>query len=354
MLSWQEENFSNGGKFVHEFGMNNMLKPLKDQEEYRWLKEVSNTSLKRICRDLDKAYRLFFEKKQWHPRFKSKKKMKPTYPICCENFLVQNSCFRVQKVGLIRYKSDYVFPEGKGHKFIDVRLHIEDDKYYITFLLEHESQVFDLTNKPMGIDLGVKELAIVAFGDDNIYFHNINKSKRIQEVKKKIKYIQRSISRKYRASVKKTGVWTKTNNIAKMERKYSRLNKRIVGIRKNYMHQITHQLIMMLPSKVVMEHLNVSGMLKNKHLSGVVRDQAFYEFTMMMSRKCLYAGILFIQAPRFFPSSKMCSCCGNIKRDLKLSDRTYICSNCGLIIDRDYNAAINLSKYTEHQDVLWL
>lgn len=354
MIAWQEENFNNGGKFVHEFGMNNMLKPLKNQEEYQWLKEVSNTSLKRICRDLDKAYKLFFEKKQGHPRFKSKKKVKPTYPICCENFLVQGNCFRVQKVGMIKFKSDYVFPEGKGHKFIDVRLHIEDDKYYITFCLEHESQVLKLTDKPMGIDLGVKELAIVAFGDDQLFYHNINKSKKIRDLKKKIKHIQRGISRKYRASVKRTGAWTKTNNIIKLEKKYAKLHKKIVGIRKNYMHQVTHQLVSMLPSKVIMEHLNVSGMLKNKHLSGAVRDQAFYEFTTMMSRKCLDLGIPFVQVPRFFPSSKMCSCCGSIKKDLKLSERTYICPHCGLVIDRDYNAALNLSRYTEQQDVLWL
>lgn len=346
MIAWQEENFNNGGKFVHEFGMNNMLKPLKAQEEYQWLKEVSNTSLKRICRDLDKAYKLFFEKKHGHPRFKSKKKVKPTYPICCENFLVQCNHFRVQKIGMIKFKSDYVFPEGKGHKFIDVRLHIEDDKYYITFCLEHESQVLKLTDKPMGIDLGVKELAIVAFGDDQLFYHNINKSKKIRDLKKKIKHVQRGISRKYRASVKRTGAWTKTNNIIKLEREYAKLNRKIVGIRKNYMHQVTHQLVSMLPSKVVMEHLNVSGMLKNRHLSGAVRDQAFYEFITMMNRKCQELGIPFIQAPRFFPSSKMCSCCGSIKKDLKLSDRTYVCPHCGLIIDRDYNAALNLSRCT--------
>lgn len=95
-------------------------------------------------------------------------------------------------------------------------------------------------------------------------------------------------------------------------------------------------------------------MLKNKHLSGAVRDQAFYEFTMIMNRKCQGLGIEFVQVPRFFPSSKMCSCCGNIKKDLKLSDRTYVCPYCGLVIDRDYNAALNLSKYTEQQEVLWL
>lgn len=354
MIAWQEENFKNGGKFIHEFGMNYMLAPLKNQDGYEWLKEVSNTSLKRVCRDLDKAYRLFFEKKHGHPRFKTKKNLKPTYPICCENFLVQGNYMRVQKVGMIKYKSDYKFPNGKGYKFIDVRLHKEIDKYYITFCLEHESQVKELTDKPMGIDLGVKELAVVAFGDEQYVYHNINKSKKIIDLKRKIKHIQRSISRKYRVSKERTGAWTKTNNIIKLEKQYSKLNKKIVDIRKNYMNHVTRELVNMLPSKIIMEHLNVNGMLKNKYLSGAVREQAFYEFKTMMERKSIDYGITFMQVPRFFPSSKMCSCCGEVKHDLKLSDRTYRCPHCGLIIDRDYNAALNLSKYTNQQEDLWL
>lgn len=348
MIEWQEKNFENGGKFVHEFGMNYMLTPLKQKEEYSWLKEVSNTSLKRICRDLDKAYRLFFDKKYGHPRFKSKKKIKPTYPVCSENFLVQGNTVRIQKVGMVKFKSDYVFPEGKGHKFVDVRVKIEGKKYFITFCMEHESQVRELTNQSMGIDLGVKELAVVSFGDEQFVFHNINKSQKIKNYKKRIKKVQHIISRKYRINNERTGNWEKSNNIVKMEDEMRRLNRRIVGIKKNYMFQIIHELVEKLPARVVMEKLNVLGMMKNRHLSSAVQEQAFFDFISHMKCKCEFYGIEFVQAPRFFPSSKTCSRCGNIKHNLKLSDRTYICEECGLVIDRDYNAAINLSKYTEH------
>lgn len=185
MLAWQEDNYNNGGKFVHEFGMNYMLTPLKKQDEFAWLRDVSNTSLKRICRDLDKAYKLFFDGKQGHPRFKSKKNKKPTYPICCENFWIENGCMRVQKVGMVKYKSDLAFPEGKGNKYIDVRLHVIDDKFYISFCIECESQARNLTGISMGIDLGVKELAVVSYGEEQIVYHNINKSQKVRELNKR-------------------------------------------------------------------------------------------------------------------------------------------------------------------------
>lgn len=347
MLEWQENNFASGGKFLHEFGMNYMLTPLKKQEEYAWLREVSNTSLKRVCREVDKAYVRFFEKMGGHPRFKSKKNAKLTYPICCENFLVENGYMRVQKVGMIKYKSDYVFPEGKGHKFVDVRFYIEGKKYYITFCLECESQAHELTENSMGIDLGVKELAVVSCGDEHIVYHNINKSKQIRDLNKRIKRLQYITSRKYNENHKRTGNWDKSNNIIRIEDKIRRLHKRIVGIRMNYMHHITHELVSKLPARVVMEKLNVLGMMKNRHLSSAVQEQGFYIFIKTMKYKCEYNGIEFIQAPRFFPSSKTCSCCGYYKKDLKLSDRTFVCPKCGLVIDRDYNAAINLSKYTD-------
>lgn len=129
------------------------------------------------------------------------------------------------------------------------------------------------------------------------------------------------------------------------EEKLRKIYAKIANIRENYIHQITHSLIFMLPQRVVMEDLNISGMMKNKHLSKAITEQCLHKFIRQMKYKCEWNGIEFVQADRFFPSSKTCSGCGCVKSDLKLSDRIYICNDCGLVIDRDYNAAVNLSRY---------
>ena len=198
----------------------------------------------------------------------------------------------------------------------------------------------------MGIDLGIKELAVVAFGNEKYVYHNINKTKKVREIKKRIKHIQKSISRKYKESKKKNGKYITTSNIEKEKKKLRRLHRKVANIRNNYIHQTTHSLVSLMPCRVVMEDLNVLGMMKNRHLSKAIQEQCFYEFIRQMEYKCSWNGIEFEQAYRFYPSSKTCSNCGAIKEDLKLSDRTYVCSECGFMIDRDFNAAINLMKYT--------
>lgn len=193
----------------------------------------------------------------------------------------------------------------------------------------------------MGIDLGVKDLAIVAIGNDKLVFKNINKTSKMRKLNKKLKHLQRKTARKYYTN----GGYDKTNNILKTEAQIKELSYHISNIRQNYIHQITRQLVDMLPYRVVMEDLNVSGMMKNRHLSKAVQEQCFFNFIQIMKYKCEEYGIEFVQADRFYPSSKTCSSCGCINKDLKLSDRTYICSECGAVIDRDYNAAINLMQY---------
>ena len=207
--------------------------------------------------------------------------------------------------------------------------------------MESESQASTLTDKPMGIDLGVKELMVVAYGDEEIIFHNINKSKKMRLLEKRRKHTERSISRKYRTN----NSYEKTNNIIKEENKLRKLYAKQTNIRNNYIHQSTHKLVSLLPSKVVMEDLNVSGMMKNKHLSKAIMDAKFYEIIRQMQYKCEWLGIPFLQVNKFYPSSKTCSCCGTVKHNLKLKDRIFTCESCGLTIDRDYNAALNLQRY---------
>ena len=346
MLAKQEELYKQGDKHLSAFDMINLLTPLKKQEEYSWLKEVSNTSLKDICRDLDKAYKMFFKKTSGFPKFKSRKKSKPNFPIRTEVlYFKDDKVLNIEKIGKVKYKTDFTFEYGKGNcKFTNARVSYINGKWMLSFGMECENQAHELNDISMGIDLGVKDLAIVEYNGEPLVFHNINKSRQMRNIGKRIKYLQKGISRKYEAN--KTGKkYNKTKNIEKQEERLRKLRARQSNIRRNYIHQTTHKLVSLLPKRVVMEDLNVQGMMKNRHLSKAVQEQCFYEFVRQMEYKCAWNGIELVKADRFYPSSKTCSGCGCIKKDLKLSDRTYHCSDCGLVIDRDYNAAINLSRY---------
>lgn len=343
MLSLQNENYEKGNKYISRYDMIRSLTPLKKREEYLWLNEVSNTSLQNICTDLDKDFKGFFKKLNGYPKFKSKKKSKNIYPVCCNRFYFKDNIhIQIQILGIVKCKTDFKVPIGK-HKFSNVRLSKELNKYFISFGLECENQVRKLNDYSMGIDLGVKELAAVSYGDDSLIFHNINKSSKMRKLNRELKHLQRSVSRKYEEN-RQGNKYIKTNNIVKLEKKIYKINRKISNIRTNYIHQITHKLVELLPKRVVMENLNVSGMMKNKHLSEAIAGQGFYRFISYMKYKCEWNGIEFIQADKFYPSSKTCSCCGKIRKDLKLSDRVFRCE-CGAEIDRDINAAINLKNY---------
>jgi len=349
MLDLQIERHKNGEKHLSGFDMMKLLTSLKHYEEYMWLKEVSNTSLQRTCSMLAEDYNDFFKRCSGFPKFKSRKRSKPSFPVCCDRFYFDGGMAQIQKLGRVKYKSDFEFPQGCEYKFSNVRISFVNGKYMLSFGMECENQAPKLADNVMGIDLGIKDLAVAACGDKHLVFHNINKSKKVRELKRKLKHTQRTISRKYEASKARTGRYEKTRNIEREENKLRKLHARLTNIRHNYLHQTTAALIAMLPCMVVMEDLNVTGMMKNKHLSKAIAEQCFYEFIRQMRYKCEWNGIRFVQADRFYPSSKTCSCCGAIKRGLKLSERTYVCPDCGFTIDRDLNAAINLSRYVDLQ-----
>lgn len=343
MLNKQQEVREQGGKHLSAFDMINLLKPLKNDGEHEWLYDVSSASLQIVCQDLQKAYDKFFKKTSGFPKFKSRKHSKPSYPIR-QNIWFTGNIVTIEKLGKIRFKTSFTFPEGRGRKFSNPRIKNQNGKWILSFGMKCENQALQLTDTSMGIDLGIKDLAIVENDGNKIVFYNINKSKKMKRLIKKQKYIQRSISRKYEAN-KQGKKYIKTKNIERLEEKYRHISAHITNIREDYIHQCTHKLISLLPKRIVMEDLNVSGMMKNRHLSRAIQEQKWYEFIKQMKYKSEWAGIEFVQVSRFYPSSKTCSYCGNVKKDLKLSDRTYICNMCGAVIDRDYNAAINLSRY---------
>lgn len=349
MLDLQIERHKNGEKHLSGFDMMNLLSPLKREEEYAWLNDVSNTSLKDTCAMLATDYNGFFKKRSGFPKFKSRKRSKPSFPVRCDRFYFDGGMAQIQKLGRVKYKSDFEFPQGREHKFSNVRISFINGKYMLSFGMECENQAPKLTDNVMGIDLGIKDLAVAACGDKQLVFHNINRSKQVRELKHKLKHTQRTISRKYKASKARTGGYEKTRNIEREENKLRKLYAQLTNIRHNYLHQTTAALIAMLPCMIVMEDLNVTGMMKNRNLSKAIAEQCFYEFIRQVRYKCEWNGIRFVQADRFYPSSKTCSCCGAIKCGLKLSERTYVCPDCGFTIDRDLNAAINLSRYVDLQ-----
>ena len=227
-------------------------------------------------------------------------------------------------------------------KYMNPRFTYDGLYWYISVSIETPNNTSDPSNEGIGIDLGLKDLAICS--DGNVY-KNINKTQRVKKLEKRKRRLQRSISRRYESN-KKGERHCKTRNIAKRERERLKVSRRLTNIRHNHIHQITSEIIKRKPSFICIEDLNVSGMMKNKHLSKSLQQQGLYEFRRQIEYKSAWNSIPVIVADRFFPSSKLCSCCGTIKTDLKLSDRIYRC-NCGNIIDRDIQASLNLKRYGE-------
>ena len=340
-LSKWEEMYKEGikpskAKIRKEF--NNSI---RKNDDFKWLYNVSGQITAQAFADLEDAYKNFFDGLAQRPKFKNKKKSKKSFYVRYDAIKFSNNRVNIEKIGKVKYSSNYKIP--KLDKYTNPRCHFDGKYWYLTFGFEHgESQASLNEDLSIGIDLGISHLAIVNHLDKPI--KNINKSKEVRRLKKKLKRLQRQVSRKYEMN-KKGSKFVKTNNIIKLERQIKLVHRRLNNIRNNHIHQATSKIIKLNPYRVVMEDLNVSGMMKNKHLAEKIAEQKFYEFKRQMKYKCQFNKIEFFEADRWYPSSKACSCCKNIKKDLKLSDRTYNCNVCGLVIDRDKNASINLGNY---------
>ena len=350
-LSVLIERYKNGESYLNKIQTRDMFKNMKKTEEYSWLKEISSHTIGNVCIDLDKAYTNFFKKISNKPKFKKKGKCRNSFPVRCDNLYFINNCANIEKIGKIKYQTNYDLPQGRNVcKFTNPRICFENNKWILSFGMECDNQAQELNDFSLGIDLGIKDLAVIAYDDKSKKFKNINKTKRVKNLKSKLKHLQRKVSRKYLTNQNKKvyeDKWHKSNNILKTEEQIRKLYNKLSNIRKNYIHQTTHKIITIKPKRVIMENLNVSGMMKNKHLSKAIAEQCFYDFIRQMKYKCEWNGIEFNQVDRFYPSSKTCSCCGHIKKNLKLKDRIYTCDGCGSIIDRDINAAINLMRYSK-------
>lgn len=352
-LGREQENYKNSGKFISDKDLRKEFTQLKKTSEYAWLNNISNNVTKQAIKDAYEAYRNFFKGITKFPRFKSKKYSAPkfyqdnvkiqftdTY-VKVEGFATSKKKNK-QKLNWIRLAEHERIP-SENIKYINPRIKYDGLNWYITVGIEYEDSIDFPINEGVGVDLGIKDLAICS--DKNKY-QNINKTQRVKKLEKRKRRLQRSVSRRYEKN-KKGVSYCKTRNIIKREKELLKVVKRLTNIRQNYLHQTTSEIVKRKPSFICMEDLNVSGMMKNKHLSKAVQKQGFYEFRRQIKYKSEWNNIPVIMADRFFPSSKLCSCCGNIKKDLKLSDRIYKCK-CGNIIDRDFQACLNLKMYGEN------
>ena len=351
-LSREQENHKNNGKFISDKDLRKEFTQLKKSTEYSWLNNISNNVTKQAIKDACDAYKRFFKGIAKFPRFKSKKHSVPSFYQ--DNIKIQFTSTHMKVEGFAvskkknKQKLNWIRLSEYDHipincKYYNPRIKFDGINWWITVGIEYEDTTKISSNEGIGIDLGIKDLATCSDGNK---YKNINKTQRIKKLEKRKRRLQRSISRKYLKN-KKGESCCKTSNIIKKEKELLKVNHRLTNIRQNYLHQTTSEIIKREPSFICIEDLNVKGMMKNRHLSKSVQQQGFHEFRRQIEYKAAWNDISVIIADKFFPSSKLCSCCGNVKKDLKLSDRIYECE-CGNVIDRDYQAALNLKIYGEN------
>ena len=352
-IAHNKEIYHREGKFVSGMDFSKWLNNeyIPKNQDMKWIKEVSSKATKQAIMNGDKAFRDFFKKAKGFPRFKKKKNqdVKAYFPKNNKtDWTLERHRVKIPTLGWVRLKEFGYIPVNSIVKSGTVSQ--KADRYYVSILVEDDYiEVSKSTNEGVGIDLGVKEFAVCS---DGIKFKNINKTSTVKKVEKKLKREQRKLSRKYE-SLKirnkniKEGRATR-QNIQKQVVKVQRLHQRLANIRTDYINKTVFSIVKQKPSYITIEDLAVSNMMKNKHLSKAISSQKFFEFKTKLMSKCKQNNIELRIVDRFYPSSKTCSNCGKIKKDLKLSDRIYKC-DCGFTIDRDLNASINLKNAKEYK-----
>lgn len=339
-----EKRFVSGMEFSK--WLNNEFIP--NNPDFHWIKEVGSKPVKQSIMDAERAFKNFFKGKSRFPKFKKKARSDVKMYFVKTDAKVIIKCERhrikIPTLGWVRLKEKgYIPTNPKTHIIKSGAVSCKAERYYVSVLVEEqEPQKPVLNNFGIGIDLGLKDFAVCSNGKT---YKNINKSSQIRKLEKKLKREQRSLSRKYESYKKLNknmkGVATR-QNIQKQKLKVQKLHQRLDNIRTDHINKVISELVKAKPMWITIEDLNVSGMMKNRHLSKAIAQQKFFEFRTKLLAKCSAYGIELRIVDRFYPSSKTCHNCGCIKSDLKLSNRTYHCCECGYAEDRDYNASLNL------------
>lgn len=318
------------------------------KKELPWIDTCGAKARKKAMCNAERAFKNFMQGKTNCPKFKKKlqQKVKAYFPKNAKgDWTVWRHKVQVPTIGVVQIKEKSYLPTKA--KVISGTISYKAGRYYVSVLVEMpEIKSELLQGEGIGIDLGLKELAVMS---DGVIKPNINKTPRVKKLQRKLKREQRRLSRKYE-SKKKRGEKTATYsaNIERQVVKIQRLYQTLTNIRVDYENKIIAAIMKRKPSFIVLEDLNVQGMIKNRHLSRAIAAQRFSYFRTKLTIKAKQIGIEVRIVDRFYPSSKKCSCCGQIKRDLKLKDRIYRCG-CGFELDRDLNAAINLRNATEYE-----
>ncbi|MFW0905537.1 RNA-guided endonuclease InsQ/TnpB family protein [Clostridium perfringens] len=361
-IAHNKEIYEREGKFVSGMDFSKWLNNeyIPNNQDKKWIKEVSSKATKQAIMNGDKAFKDFFKKAKGFPRFKKKKNqdVKAYFPKNNKtDWTLERHRVKIPTLGWVRLKEFGYIPVNSIVKSGTVSQ--KADRYYVSILVEERDikisnsnigiKISNTNNEGVGIDLGIKYFAICSNGNK---FKNINKTSTVKKVEKTLKREQRKLSRKYESlkirNKKEKGGNATSQNIQKQIVKVQKLHQRLRNIRTDYINKTVSKIVKQKPSYVTIEDLNVKGMMKNKHLSKAIVSQKFFEFKTKLMSKCKQNNIELRIVDRFYPSSKTCSNCGKIKKDLKLSDRIYKC-DCGFTIDRDLNASINLKNAKEYK-----
>lgn len=356
-LAHNKEIYKKEERFVSGYDFSKWLNNeyLLQNPEFSWIREVSSKSVKQSIMNAQRAFKNFFSHKSGFPNWKKKSnsdvkmyfvRTDAKTIIACERHRI-----KIPTLGWVRLKEKgYIPTNPKIHIIRSGSVSMKAGRYYVSVLVEEqETEKPVLNNFGIGIDLGIKDFAICSNGKT---YKNINKTARIRKLEKSVKRQQRKLSRKYESLKKSTnnlkGEATR-QNIRKQKLKVQRLHHRLDCIRTDYINKVISELVKTKPAWITLENLNISGMMKNRHLSKAIAQQKFFEFRTKITAKCREYGIELRFVDRFYPSSKTCHNCGCIKSDLKLSDRIYTCSECGYTADRDFNASLNLRDCLTYQ-----
>ncbi|MCP8417475.1 RNA-guided endonuclease InsQ/TnpB family protein [Clostridioides difficile] len=352
-IAHNKEVYESKGKFISGMDFSKWLNNeyIPNNQDMKWIRDVSSKATKQAIMNGDKAFKDFFKKTKGFPKFKKKKNqdVKAYFPKNNKtDWTIERHRVKIPTLGWVRLKEFGYIPINSIVKSDTVSQ--KSDRYYVSILVgEDDIQVSKCTIEGIGIDLGIKDFAICSNGSK---FKNINKTSTVKKVEKKLKREQRKLSRKYE-SLKvrnkniKEGVATR-QNIQKQIVKVQKIHQRLANIRTDYINKTVFQVIEQKPGYITIEDLNVTGMMKNKHLSKAISSQKFFEFRTKLTAKCKQNNIELRVVDRWYPSSKTCSQCGEVNNGLKLKDRVYKCE-CGLSIDRDLNASINLKNAKKYK-----
>lgn len=315
-----------------------------------WVREVSSKAVKHSIMDADAAYRKFMSGKAGFPKYKRRygRPVGVYLPRNGKDLAVERHRAKIPTLGWVRFKEFGYVPYNAVP--VSVTISREAGRYFASFLFKTSDRLqsaFSEKSAGIGVDMGIKSQAAVS---DGRMYENINKTLRVRKLKKRLKREGRKLSRKLdrnkknikkevNAAAKRT--WS---NVAKQRKKLQKAHRRLTCVRRDYLNKIAAELVSVRPEFITIEDLNVKGMMKNRHLARSIAECEFFYFRMILTRKCHERDIELRLAGRWYPSSKACSVCGNVKHDLKLSDRVYDCPVCGAVIDRDYNAAVNLKN----------